>query len=110
MTRATQLWFQKKLMRTVLVSRNIFAGHGKFGSRWMGDNFSTQEQMGRSVTGIYQHNIMGVPLVGADICGFTGDTTPELCARWYTLGAFYSWSRNHKVIDHIPQEPYLFAD
>ena len=66
--------------------------------------------MGYSITGIMAHNIIGIPFAGSDICGFLGDTTPELCARWHTVGAFYPFSRNHNTWGSKPQEPYQFVN
>lgn len=106
--KATHDWFQDKGKRTLIIERSAFAGMGKWGSRWLGDNFSRYAYMGYSVTGVMMHNIMGIPLAGSDICGFLEDTTAELCTRWYQVGAFYPFSRNHNGLGLKVQEPYVF--
>jgi len=104
----THEWFNMNQKRTMIIERSAFSGMGKFGSRWLGDNFSKVEYMSYSVTGVMAHNIIGIPLAGSDICGFIGNTTAELCARWHMVGAFYPFSRNHNAWNNIRQEPYLF--
>jgi alpha-glucosidase (family GH31 glycosyl hydrolase) len=74
---------------------------------WLGDNFSEEKFMKLSVSGIMQMGMSGIPLVGADICGFLGETNEDLCTRWHYLGAFYPFSRNHNGGSE-PQEPYVF--
>jgi alpha-glucosidase (family GH31 glycosyl hydrolase) len=98
----TNDWFKSKNMRTLIIDRSSFAGMGKFGSRWLGDNFSEEKFMGYSVSGTMMMNIFGITFTGSDICGFIGDTNPELCAKWHVLGAFYPFSRNHNNWGQLP--------
>jgi alpha-glucosidase (family GH31 glycosyl hydrolase) len=74
---------------------------GKFASRWLGDNLSQDRYMAYSVTGVMAMNIAGIPLVGADICGFGLDTNAALCTKWHYVGAFYPFSRNHNSINAL---------
>jgi alpha-glucosidase (family GH31 glycosyl hydrolase) len=108
--KATHDWFKQQGNRTMIIERSAYAGTGKFASRWLGDNFSQEKYMGFSITGIMAQNIMGIQLVGSDICGFQGDTNAELCARWHVVGSFYPFSRNHNSWDTIGQEPYRWTE
>jgi alpha-glucosidase (family GH31 glycosyl hydrolase) len=92
---AASAYFTENKKRPFIIERSSFAGMGKYGSQWLGDNFSTMEYLQDSIGGTMLMNLFGIPLIGADICGFIWDTTAELCARWTVAGAFYPFSRNH---------------
>ena len=107
MSKATSNYFTKeKGTRQFIITRSTYSGVGKYASHWLGDNFSTFEMLKASISGIYLFQMYGVPIAGADICGFIDDTNANLCARWYAVGAFYPFARNHNDKNAIPQEPY----
>ena len=95
--------------RPFVISRSSFPGHGRHASKWLGDNFSEFDWMAYSIPGVFNFQIFGIPLIGADICGFNGNTTEELCCRWYQLGTLYPFSRNHNSIGSVSQEPWAFG-
>ncbi|XP_066470910.1 lysosomal alpha-glucosidase isoform X2 [Tiliqua scincoides] len=95
--------------RPFVISRSTFAGHGHYAGHWTGDVMSNWEHLYYTIPAMLLFNLYGVPLVGADVCGFVGDTSEELCVRWMQLGAFYPFMRNHNDRGNKPQEPYTFS-
>ncbi|CAL1697161.1 unnamed protein product [Somion occarium] len=92
--------------RPFLISRSTFPSTGKWSGHWLGDNFSKWQYMYFSIQGVLQFQLFQIPMVGADTCGFQGNTDEELCNRWMQLSAFVPFYRNHNQRGALSQEPY----
>ncbi|THU98216.1 hypothetical protein K435DRAFT_721010 [Dendrothele bispora CBS 962.96] len=92
--------------RPFIISRSTFPSSGKWTGHWLGDNSATWQYMYQSIQGVLQFQMFQIPLVGADTCGFIGNTDEELCNRWMQLSAFTPFYRNHNQRGALSQEPY----
>ncbi|XP_033970453.1 maltase-glucoamylase, intestinal [Trematomus bernacchii] len=96
--------------RGVVVTRSTYPSSGKWAGHWLGDNYSSWDQLFKSIIGMMEFSLFGISYTGADICGFFNDGEYEMCLRWMQLGAFYPYSRNHNGKGWIRQDPVAWDD
>lgn len=100
----------KNLTRPFILTRSFFVGSQRSAATWTGDNVADWDYLRISIPMILTNNIVGMPFIGADIAGFSGDPDPELIVRWYQAGLWYPFFRAHAHLDTKRREPYLFEE
>jgi len=96
-------------VRPFIIGRSTFSGSGAYAGHWGGDNWSNWPSMIFSIPQALSMSLLGVPMFGADTCGFADNTDMELCNRWMQLSAFFPFYRNHNILGAISQEAYRWA-
>ena len=96
--------------RTLLYSRSSFIGSHRYGGIWLGDNHSAWEQLLANIQLMPSVQMCGFLYTGADLCGFSEDTTPDLALRWLEFGLFTPLMRNHSAAGTREQEYFRFAE
>ncbi|MCF2137177.1 MAG: glycoside hydrolase family 31 protein [Candidatus Thorarchaeota archaeon] len=96
--------------RPFILTRSGFAGYQRYAATWTGDNKSTWNHLRLSIPMLLGLGLSGIPICGADVGGFSDDVTGELLVRWYQVGCFYPFFRNHSRINTARQEPWLFGN
>lgn len=94
--------------RTLLFSRASYIGMHRYGGIWTGDNCSWWSHLLLNIKMMPSLNMCGFMYAGADVGGFSDNTTEELLTRWLQFGVFTPLLRNHTAAYTRFQEPYNF--
>ena len=102
----------KKLLnqRPFNLTRASYAGVQKYSAVWTGDNNPQDEHMLLGYRLLNSLGLSGVPFVGMDIAGFSGDASPDLFLRWMSLGVYAPLYRNHTAINNRYHEPWQYGE
>ena len=96
--------------RFLLFSRASFVGAHRYGGVWQGDNSSWWSHLLMNLKMMPSLNMCGFLYCGADLGGFSCNTTGDLLLRWLQLGAFTPLMRNHTAQHTRNQEIYRFEN
>ena len=95
--------------RHLLFSRASYVGAHRWGGVWQGDNTSWWSHILLNLKMLPSLNMCGFLYTGADLGGFSGNTTEDLLLRWLQLGIFTPLMRNHSALGTREQEIYRFG-
>ncbi|MBV8855432.1 MAG: glycoside hydrolase family 31 protein [Acidobacteria bacterium] len=96
--------------RPFVLTRAGYAGVQRYSAVWTGDNVASWDHLRLSIPMLLNMGVSGVPFVGSDVGGFSGNPTPELYTRWLQAAALTPFLRSHSEAGSNPHEPYSFGE
>ncbi len=72
----------------LLFTRAQYTGSAKYGGMWAGDTYSSDKGLRSVLIGLQRCAIMGYPLWGSDVCGYSGPVDREVSIRWIGFSCF----------------------
>jgi alpha-glucosidase len=96
--------------RPFVLTRAGYAGVQRYSAVWTGDNVASWDHLRLSIPMLVNLGVSGVPFVGSDVGGFSGNPSPELYARWLQAAALTPFLRSHSEAGSNPHEPYSYGD
>ncbi|MEO8887626.1 MAG: glycoside hydrolase family 31 protein [Mucilaginibacter sp.] len=103
----------RKLMknkRPFTITRAGYSGVQRYASAWTGDNVASWEHLKLGNIQCQRMSVSGIPFVGTDIGGFSGEPDGELFTRWIQMGTFSPFMRAHSAGDTKEREPWSFGE
>ena len=94
--------------RPFVLTRAGYAGVQRYSAVWTGDNVATWDHLRLSLTMLMNMSVSGVPFVGADVGGFSGNPSPELYTRWLQAARAHAAPALPLRDGSNPHEPYSF--
>ncbi|MBX7242792.1 MAG: glycoside hydrolase family 31 protein [Bacteroidia bacterium] len=112
MARSTYEGSKKRLngKRPFSLTRAAFSGIQRYSAVWTGDNVASDEHMLSGVRLLNSMGVTGIPFVGCDVGGFSGNCTPELYTRWMSIGAYTPFFRAHSQWNSTDHEPWAWGE
>ena len=95
--------------RNWVFTRSGYAGVQRYASSWTADNYSTWEHLALTPAMLLNLGLSGLAFTGADVGGFSEAPTPELFARWISMGSFTPFFRTHSAKHTPDQEPWSYG-
>ena len=96
--------------RPFVLTRAGYAGVQRYSAVWTGDNVASWDHLRLSIPMLLNLGVSGVPFVGSDVGGFSGNPSPELYARWLQAAALTPFLRSHSESGSKPHEPYAYGE